>query len=120
MSAAVTTLPGARISARSTAFRSSRMLPGQGRACSRADRVLRERLARHARARGQLLGEVRHQRGHVLEPLAQRRHLDRHDVQPVEQVLAEAPLRDLALEILVGRRPARGRPPGSTSSRRSG
>ena len=96
------------------------MLPGQVRVCSRAHRVLRELLARHARAFGQRLGEVRDQRGHVLQPLAQRRHLDRHDVQPVEQILPEPALRDLPLEILVGRREHPDVHLRSTSSRRSG
>ena len=40
----------------------------------------------------------------VFLALAQRRHRARHDVQPVEQILAEAPGGDLALEIFVGRR----------------
>ena len=44
------------------------------------------------------------QRRDVLAPLAQRRHVDRHHVQPVEQVLAEPALGDLLLEILVGGR----------------
>ena len=43
--------------------------------------------------------------------LAQRRQLDRHDVQPVEEVLAEAPLGDLGLQVLVGRGDARARRP---------
>ena len=35
--------------------------------------------------------------------LAQRRHVDRHHVEPVEQVLAKPPVRDHRLEILVRR-----------------
>ena len=39
--------------------------------------------------------EVRDQLGDVLAPLAQRRQVDRHDVEPVVQVLAEPALRAL-------------------------
>ena len=44
-----------------------------------------------------------HQRGDVLLAPAQRRHLDGDDVQPGVEVLAEAPLGDLFLQVLVGR-----------------
>ena len=39
-------------------------------------------------------GQPGHQRRHVLQPLAQRRHLDRDHVEPVQQVLAERALLD--------------------------
>ncbi len=45
----------------------------------------------------------RHQRD-VLAPVAQRRHLDRHDVEPIEQILAEAAGADLAGKVAVRRR----------------
>ena len=35
--------------------------------------------------------------------IAQRREVDRHDVEPIEEILAEAPRLDLGLEIAVGR-----------------
>src|SRR5882724_10336854 len=53
------------------------------------------------RGRGE---EVLDQERQVLDPLAQRRQQDRDDVQPVVQVLAEAPRLHLGLEVLVGGR----------------
>ena len=41
---------------------------------------------------------------HVAEPLAQRRHADDDDVQPVVQVLAEAAFLDQLRQVIVGRR----------------
>ena len=43
------------------------------------------------------------QRRDVLAALAQRRQPDRHDVEAVEQVLAEQPLRDQLAQVAVGR-----------------
>ena len=40
--------------------------------------------------------------GHVLDALAQRRQPQRHDVEPVEQVLAEQALLDQDAQVLVG------------------
>jgi hypothetical protein len=65
-----------------------------------------ERLGLHVAERrvvalGDLVQEVPAQLGHVLRPLAQRRQLDRHDVEPVEQVLAELALGDRRLEVAV-------------------
>src|SRR5947199_180246 len=51
------------------------------------------------RGRGE---EVLDQERQVLDPLAQRRQQDRDDVQPVVQVLAEAPRLHFGLEVLVG------------------
>ena len=73
MSAPVTTLPGRqdqrpldRVPKLADVARPrARLEPRHG--------VLGELLARHAGARGQLLGEVGHQGRHVLEALAQRR-----------------------------------------------
>ncbi len=42
--------------------------------------------------------------GNLLAPLAQRRHVDANDAEPVVQVFAELALRDALLEIRVGRR----------------
>ena len=44
-----------------------------------------------------------HQRRDVLAPIAQRRHVNRNDVEAVEQILAERALRDFFFEVLVGR-----------------
>ena len=66
----------------------------------------------------------------ILDAIAQRRHPDRDDVDPVVEVLAEAPFLDRLLEIDVGRgdqpeigldrlacrRRARSRPPGSRAA----
>ena len=68
------------------------------------DGLRRDRARRHALAIRQHVDEVRDERRNVLAPLAQRRHVDRHDVQPIEQILAKAPFGDLRLEILVRRR----------------
>ena len=46
--------------------------------------------------------EMAHEVGNVLEPLAQRRQPQRHDVQPVEQILAEQALVDLLLQVAIG------------------
>ena len=50
-----------------------------------------------------LLEKVRDEHRDVLAALAQRRQLDRHDREPVVQVLAEPPAGDLGLQILVRR-----------------
>ena len=55
-------------------------------------------------SRGVLLDEVVDERRDVLLALAQRRELDRDDVQPVEEVLAEASLLDGAPQVDVGGR----------------
>ena len=52
--------------------------------------------------RRELLDEAPHQHGNVLDPLAQRRHANRKDIQPVVQVLAEGVGLDPFLEIPVG------------------
>ena len=43
-----------------------------------------------------------HEIGNILEPFAQRRQAQRHDVQSVEQIFAEQALVDLLLQITVG------------------
>ncbi len=53
-------------------------------------------------ARRLLRDEVAHQRWDVLAVVAQRGQRDRDDVQPVVQVLPEAPLAHLLLQVLVG------------------
>ena len=49
-----------------------------------------------------LVEEEGDQLGDVAAPLAQRRHLHRHDVEAEVEILAEAPLLDGAFERLVG------------------
>ena len=49
----------------------------------------------------QLVGEMRDQLRNVTPSLAEWRHMDRHDVEPVEQVLAKPALLDFRAEILV-------------------
>jgi hypothetical protein len=46
--------------------------------------------------------EVAHEVADVLEPLAQRRQAQRHDVEAIVEVLAEQALLDLRLELAVG------------------
>ena len=91
-----------RMTIRLIMFSSSRMLPGQSywwncwRSCvgQRAHRpVVAPRVARDEE-----LGE----RIDLVAPLAQRRHVDLDDLQPVVQVLAELALEHHRLEIAVG------------------
>ena len=98
----VITSPATMISSRSTALCSSRTLPGQLCCCSRAIASGANRLSRPVLA-GQGGHEVLGQPRHVVGAIAQRRDEDRHDVEPEEQVLAEAAGPDLVLQILVGR-----------------
>ena len=43
------------------------------------------------------------EKGDIFAPFTQRRHLESHDVQPVEEILAEAFFGDLARQIPGGR-----------------
>ena len=66
-----------------------------------------EGLGAHRRLRaqvalGELLQEMAGQQLDVLAPLAQRGQVQRHDVDPVEQVLAEAARADQGGQVLVG------------------
>ena len=88
--------PGESAAACSIAFSSSRTLPGQ---------AWLERAARPppgvsdlpvAGALVEALQEVGGEERHVLAALAERRDPDRHHVEPVVEVLAEAALRDRA------------------------
>ena len=114
---------------RSIVLRSSRTLPGQGCACSAARSAGRERRHRQRVGGGQPLEEHLRQLLHVLLPLAQRRQRQRHDVEPVEEVLAELAPRDGAPEVAMGGRDdphvdpdgSAGRPPaGSRGSPATG
>ena len=81
--------PVATTIARSTTFRSSRMFPGQPYRWS-ADMfssvMTSIALAEPLR---EFLDEAPHQERNVLEPVPKRRHVDRKDVQSVEQILAK-------------------------------
>ena len=59
--------------------------------------------ARLAVARGELLEEVLREMEHVAAALAERGHVDLHDVDAVVEVLAKALLVDLVLEVAVRR-----------------
>jgi hypothetical protein len=48
--------------------------------------------------------EVLCQQGNVVAPLAQGRHPDIDDVEPIIEVLTEVPFLDLLLEVAIGRR----------------
>src|SRR5438309_6026089 len=63
----------------------------------------REAPRRQARPLGELIAKVLHQPRDVAGALAQRRDVDRDDVESVQQVLAEPPLPDFLVEVLVGR-----------------
>src|SRR6202022_3515930 len=66
-------------------------------------RILGERSRRYPSPRRQRRREVLRQRGDVFTPLADRRNVYRHHVQPVVEVFAEFPRGDLVLESLVRR-----------------
>ena len=66
----------------------------------------------------QHLEEVHHEQRDVLAPLAQRRHLDRDHVEPVEEVLAEAPVADRRRRDPGWWRRSRARSPSRTSRSR--
>ena len=94
---------GAYTAMPATAFCSSRALPGQSQA--RQGREQRGRqLGPCPGARGHRLPEVRGEHRDVLAPLAQRRHVQAHDVEPEAQVGAEAVGEHLAVQ-----RPVAGR-----------
>ena len=76
---------------------------GPGIRLQRGHVVPGDRLDALAERLRELLDEAPDQQRNVLGPLAQRRHADREDVEPVVQVLAERPRRDQLLEIAVGR-----------------
>ena len=96
--------PGARMIVRSMMLRSWRTLPGQSCAWSAAIASSEMRRRRHPPLGGEAGEEMADQLGNVLAPLAQRREAHRHDVEPVEQILAEAPGGDLLRQVARGRR----------------
>ncbi len=89
---------------RSTKFWSCRTLPGQRSRRSARIASSASRTGALPWASASSAHEVRRERLDVLAAGAQRRQPHRHDVEPVEQVLAERALRDEPLEIAVRRR----------------
>ena len=83
--------PRVRIISRSTLLRSWRRFPGQSCACSTA--IASSPILRSGRpvALESCAHEIGYQLGDVLAPLGKRGHAQRHDAQPMEKVLAEAP-----------------------------
>ena len=110
---------GARISSRSTTLRSWRTLPGQSWPCSAAS-------ASSPIARGRQAGRIGDARacrwsassGMSSRRSRERRHAQRHDVQAMEQILAEAAGGDLLLQVARRSRRARGHRPRPASCRR--
>ena len=74
-----------------------------GIALEQADDVGREPLRLLAHLVAVFLEEVGDEDGDVLDPFAERRHVDGDDVQAVEELLAELPLGDPLLEVQVRR-----------------
>ena len=85
-------------------FRSSRTLPGQLVRLQDQERVLPEPLGPPPVLARELGHEVLGQAQDVVAALPQRRHVDRDDVEPEIEILAEAPGPDLLDQILVRRR----------------
>ena len=95
--------PVASAHARSTAFSSSRTLPGQGSGASgRAHRgVSGNRTSQTKRDADE---KCLRQSSKILEPLAQRRHLKLHDPETVIQVAPEPAFGDFFSEVPIGGR----------------
>src|SRR5262249_12673281 len=68
------------------------------------ERLVRDHLDAPAHPLGESIHEVAHERRDVFRALAQRWHVDREDVQPIVEVVAEAVLVDHPEESAVGRR----------------
>ena len=98
------TSPLARISSRSTVFLQLAHVARPVVALQAVERGRRETACGASPCcAASCVHEVLHQLRDVLAARAQRRHVDRHHVEPVEQVLAEPARGDLVLERLVGR-----------------
>ena len=85
-------------------FSSCRTLPGNENAREQLQRVVGEDLGLDGELARALREEVPGERRDVVLPLAQRRQAQAHDVEAVQQVLAEQPPPHALLEILVRRR----------------
>ena len=95
------TLPSVITAARSRQFSSSRTLPGQSW-CISTRSALSVRLEFAALLAADLVHQEAGEVGDVLHALAQGGQVDRHHVEPVVEVLAEAPGLDLGFEVAVG------------------
>ena len=101
---ASTSGPRARIIARSMTFSSSRTLPGQWYARAAPSAAASKPRTRLPVGAANLATKCSTSARQVVEPIAQRRQVDREDVEPVVEVLAELALRDQRLEVAVGGR----------------
>ena len=105
--------------ARVNVFSSSRTLPGQSYAVSRASaggESERGSCASHARAAKDMVGEELD----VTAPLAQRRHDDLHDAQPEVEILAKSPARAATARVADASPPRHERPCARTRSAPTG
>ena len=84
-------------------FSSWRTLPGNAKAASTLHRSVGKRLGLDREIARALVQEVARERRNVLDALAQRRQSQPHDVEAVQQVLAEQALAHALLEVLVRR-----------------
>ena len=89
--------------ARSTAFSSSRMLPGQLYCCSTSMAAGETRVIFFSSRAENLRDEVIDQQRDVFAALAQRRQLDVEDIQAVVKVGRNLPFLDQLLQVFVGR-----------------
>ncbi len=64
--------------------------------------VLADAARRQAGSHRDGLHEIAHELGHVLAPLGQARHSDRHHVEAMKQILAQATRRHLLLKVVAG------------------
>ena len=94
--------PVARMTARSRTFSSSRMLPGQGYAVSRCMVARLDAFECACRSAPRTCRGGTAPGAGCPRPLAERRELDREDVEPVVEVLAERLLADGLEQVAVG------------------
>ena len=84
-------------------FSSSRTLPGQSYDDERVNDRRRNRVDALAQDPAVPIDEVPDEQRDVFTPVAERRHRDRKDVEPVEQVAAEPALPGFLEQIAIGR-----------------
>ena len=97
--------PGSAIAtARWTSLRSCRTLPGQAKASKRSSVAGAQTNAGLSEPFGRFPQEKRAEVRDLFAPVAEGRHVDADDAQPVEEVFAKLPVRHSLLEIGVGGR----------------
>ena len=101
-SKAVMVSPGAIAARRQHTFSSSRTLPGQSCARSASSAGAAKRLAGASSLREAVARKFSASCGDVAATLAQRRQLQAHHVQPVQQVGTETAFGHQRLQVLVG------------------